>query len=113
MSKSDKKSVARTVLNIICGVGFIALIVAVVMWLWNELIPRITGWNTINYWQALGLMILFRLINGNLFSGKSFKKNKAPQSKQHLHQMTSEERNALLHRLMSTSDNDTAGNEQQ
>lgn len=113
MSKSDKKSVARTVLNIICGVGFIALIVAVVMWLWNELVPRITGWNTINYWQALGLMILFRLINGNLFSGKSFKKNKATQSKQHLHQMTSEERNALLNRLMSTSDNDTAGNEQQ
>ena len=79
MSKSDKKSVARTVFNIICGVGFMALIVAVVMWLWNELVPRITGWNTINYWQALGLMILFRLINGNLFSGKSFKKNKAPQ----------------------------------
>lgn len=113
MSKSDKKSVARTVLNIICGVGFIALIVAVVMWLWNELVPRITGWNTINYWQALELMILFRLINGNLFSGKSFKKNKASKSKQHLHQMTFEERNTLLHRLMSTSDNDTAGNEQQ
>lgn len=111
MSKSGKKSVARTVLNIICGVGFMALIVLVVMWLWNGLVPRITGWNTINYWQALGLMILFRLINGNLFSGKSFKKNKASKSKQHLHQMTSEERNALLHRLMSTSDNDTAGNE--
>lgn len=113
MSKSGKKSVARTVLNIICGVGFMALIVVVVMWLWNELVPRITGWNTINYWQALGLMILFRLINGNLFSGKSFKKNKASKSKQYLHQMTSEERNALLHRLMSISDNDTAGNEQQ
>lgn len=113
MSKSDKKSVARTVFNIICGVGFIALIVAVVMWLWNELVPRITGWNTINYWQALGLMILFRLINGNLFSGKSFKKNKAPKSKQPLHQLKPEERNALLRRLMSDSDNDTAGNEQQ
>lgn len=50
MSKSGKKSVARTVLNIICGVGFMALIVVVVMWLWNELVPRITGWNTINYW---------------------------------------------------------------
>ena len=113
MSKSDKKSVARTVLNISCGVGFIALIVAVVMWLWNELVPRITGWNTINYWQALVLMILFRLINGNLFSGKSFKKNKAPKSKQPLHQLKPEERNALLRRLMSDSDNDTAGNEQQ
>lgn len=110
MSKSDKKSVARTVLNIICGVGFIALIVAVVMWLWNELVPRITGWNTINYWQALGLMILFRLINGNLFSGKSFKKNKASKSKQPLHQLKPEERNALLRRLMSDSDNDTVGN---
>lgn len=113
MSKSDKKSVARTVLNIICGVGFIALIVAVVMWLWNELVPRITGWNTINYWQALGLMILFRLINGNLFSGKSFKKNKASKSKQPLHQLKPEERNALLRRLMSDSDNYTVGNEQQ
>ena len=113
MSKSGKKSVVCTVFNIICGVGFMALIVAVVMWLWNGLVPLITNWDTINYWQALGLMILFRLINGNLFSERSFKKNKAPKSKQPLHQLKPEERNALLRRLMSDSDNDTVGNEQQ
>lgn len=32
-----------------------AIVVGIVMWLWNLVIPGITGWTTINYWKALGL----------------------------------------------------------
>lgn len=35
------------------------------MWLWNALIPGIIGWTSINYWQALGLMLLIRLLFGH------------------------------------------------
>jgi len=47
------------------GIGrllIFALEVALVMWLWNLLVPGIIGWSTINYWQALGLMVLFRFL---------------------------------------------------
>ncbi|WP_255491004.1 hypothetical protein [Dysgonomonas sp. 520] len=50
------------------GFAFIAVFaaaIAIVMLLWNALIPSIIGWSAINYWQAAGLMILCRL----LFSG--------------------------------------------
>lgn len=40
------------------------LISAVVMYLWNAIIPGITGWKTINYWQSAGLLILGRLLSG-------------------------------------------------
>ncbi|WP_051697890.1 alkaline shock response membrane anchor protein AmaP [Prevotella sp. 10(H)] len=38
--------------------------IAIVMLLWNALIPSIIGWSAINYWQAAGLMILCRLLLG-------------------------------------------------
>lgn len=37
---------------------------AVVMLLWNELIPAIIGWSAISYWQAAGLIVLSRLLFG-------------------------------------------------
>lgn len=45
----------------------VTLIVAVIaMWLWNCLVPTITGWSTITYLQTLGLMLLGRLLTGGL-----------------------------------------------
>ena len=48
---------------------FIALFIAVsggiVMLLWNWLLPSITGWRAIGFWEALGLLVLARI----LFSG--------------------------------------------
>ena len=37
---------------------------ALLMVLWNALIPDIIGWNTVNYWQALGMLVLCRLLLG-------------------------------------------------
>jgi hypothetical protein len=37
----------------------------VVMWLWNWLMPAVFGLHVISYWQALGLLILSKI----LFSG--------------------------------------------
>ncbi|MDR1092505.1 MAG: hypothetical protein LBL79_15675 [Prevotella sp.] len=41
-----------------------AVAIAIVMLLWNALIPSIIGWTAVNYWQAAGLMLLCRLLLG-------------------------------------------------
>ncbi|KAA6337822.1 hypothetical protein EZS27_014126 [termite gut metagenome] len=37
---------------------------AVVMLLWNALIPPVIGWTSISYWQAVGLLVLVRILFG-------------------------------------------------
>lgn len=53
-------------------VGFLAVAAgfsAVVMLLWNWLMPAIFGLVTINFWQALGILVLARILFGS-FGGK-------------------------------------------
>jgi hypothetical protein len=38
----------------------------VVMHLWNWLLPALFGWRLITFWQALGLMVLCRILFGRL-----------------------------------------------
>ena len=42
---------------------------AVVMLLWNLLIPEIFGLNMINFWQAAGLLILSRILFSSSWGG--------------------------------------------
>lgn len=51
-------------LGVLIFIAVFVAAIAVVMLLWNALIPSIIGWGTINYWQAAGLMILSRLLLG-------------------------------------------------
>lgn len=45
-------------------VAVVALIGLAVMQLWNWLIPELFNGNMINYWQALGVLVLARLLTG-------------------------------------------------
>jgi hypothetical protein len=38
----------------------------VVMHLWNWLLPPLFGWRTLGFWQALGLLVLCRILFGGL-----------------------------------------------
>jgi len=40
----------------------------IVMHLWNWLLPGLFGWHQITFWQALGLMILSRILFGGFGS---------------------------------------------
>jgi hypothetical protein len=40
------------------------LLSGALMFLWNSLLPSITHVTVINYWQALGLMVLCRILFG-------------------------------------------------
>lgn len=49
---------------IFMGIGVMALFTAAIMLLWNALIPSIFGLTAINFWQALGLFVLSRMLFG-------------------------------------------------
>ncbi|MGH9591872.1 MAG: hypothetical protein ACRD5L_02180 [Bryobacteraceae bacterium] len=52
------------------GLLIVAVVSVVVMGLWNWLTPALFGWKTITYWQALGLLVLSRILLGGLFRGR-------------------------------------------
>jgi hypothetical protein len=60
--------VGRWILKGIAGVLLAALVLGLVsylvMWLWNWFVPAVIGWKVIDFWQAMGLLVLSRLLVG-------------------------------------------------
>lgn len=77
-SKSPAKIAAIVIFGALAIAGFAALFGFITMWLWNALIPQIFGLSVISYWQAVGLLILFKILFGGFGNGggKSGKKDK-------------------------------------
>jgi hypothetical protein len=61
-------------LGIIGFITFVFLFGAVLMWLWNWLMPAIFHLGIITYWQAVGLAILGRLLFGGMHHGGRYYK---------------------------------------
>lgn len=57
-----KRWICLMCMHCIIGIAFVFGIAALVMLLWNCLLPAIIGWKTVTYWQALGLLVLVNLI---------------------------------------------------
>ncbi|MDR2682612.1 MAG: hypothetical protein LBB64_01930 [Dysgonamonadaceae bacterium] len=55
--------------HLLLGLAAIAGFGAAVMWLWNALLPQIFGIAAINFWQALGLLVLCRILFGSFGRG--------------------------------------------
>ena len=54
----------RIALFALFGVAFVAVFGLVLMSLWNWLMPALFGWKLITFWEALGLLILTRILFG-------------------------------------------------
>ncbi len=50
---------------------FIAVGGELVLLLWNWLLPTLFGWRQITFWQALGILLLCRILFGG-FGGRGF-----------------------------------------
>lgn len=50
-------------------VAAVAVLGGCIMWLWNWLMPTIFGLPTLTIWQAMGLLLLCRLLFGNIGFG--------------------------------------------
>ncbi len=69
-----------------------------VMYLWNWLLPALFGWRQITFWQALGLLVLCRILFGNIGGGHSHSRRRRAEHWEHL---TPEEREKLRQSLRS------------
>lgn len=49
---------------VILGIAFFLLMIYAFMLLWNWLMPELFGLSTINYWKAMGLLVLAKIIFG-------------------------------------------------
>jgi hypothetical protein len=64
----------------------------VVMNLWNWLVPPIFGWHSISFWQALGLLVLSKILFGGFRGGPGHGMHWRHRMMERWQQMTPEER---------------------
>jgi hypothetical protein len=74
------------------GLAAIALFGFIVMSLWNWLGPAVFGAREITFWQALGLLVLSRILVGGLGGGHGDDKHGRHRMMEKWEQMTPEER---------------------
>ena len=67
------------------GIGFlfvgsaaVLLVGGVVMYLWNAILPDTTHFGALTYWQAVGLLILCRILFGNFSGGQRGGRGRPP-----------------------------------
>jgi hypothetical protein len=51
-------------------IAAVALFGFIVQQLWNSLIPAIIGWRAITFWQAVGILLLSKILFGGGFRGR-------------------------------------------
>lgn len=73
----------------------VTVVSAVVMELWNLLLPEIFGVRAISFWQALGLLVLSKLLFGGFRAGRGGGPQWRRRMMERWEQMTPEERQQL------------------
>lgn len=71
---------------------FLTLFTFVVMSLWNWLMPPLFGWHVISFWQALGLLVLSKILFGGFRGGPHRRWQWRRRMMERWEQMTPEER---------------------
>jgi hypothetical protein len=93
------------ILRILKFVLFAALFVAIfsflVMSLWNWLMPTVFGLRPITYWQALGVLILSKVLFGGFRGRPGSGRHWRQRMRERWEQMTPEEREKLRQGLHS------------
>lgn len=87
-----KFGVLRVVRFVLFGACAVALVTFVVMSLWNVLMPAIFGFKAISFWQALGLLLLSKLLFGGFRPGPGRSPRWRRRMLERWEQMTPEER---------------------
>ena len=78
---------------------FIAIGGEIVLQLWNWLLPPLFGWRQITFWQALGILVLCRILFGGLGLHGSARSNFRRRMDERCGHMTPEERERFRQRL--------------
>lgn len=59
---------------LVCVVAFVSLFSFIVMKLWNAILPDVLHVSTISFWQAMGILVLSKILFGG-FGGWGHKKH--------------------------------------
>ena len=94
-----KSRVARIVKFAVFGLVFFALFTFVVKWLWNWLMPALFGLHLITFWQALGILVLSKILFGGFRGGPHRDWNWRRRMFKHWEKMTPEEREEFRERM--------------
>jgi len=99
MNRKWKKMIWIAPLAIIAIPLFITIGGEIVMHLWNWLLPPLFGWRELNFWQALGLLALCRILFGGLGGHNSSRSNMRSRMDERCDHMTPEEREQFRQRM--------------
>jgi hypothetical protein len=99
MNRKWKKMIWMAPLAIIAIPLFIGIGGEIVMHLWNWLLPPLFGWREITFWQALGLLVLCRILFGRLGGHSSGRPNFRRHMDERCANMTPEEREQFRQRM--------------
>ena len=83
---------SRALKFFVLAVLAVAVLSIVVMSLWNWLMPAIFGSRLITFWQALGLLVLARILFGRFGGGPGRRMHWRRRMMERWNQMTPEER---------------------
>ena len=87
-----KKMILIAPLAMVGVVLFIAFGGWVVMHLWNWLLPGLFGWRQITFWQALGMLVLCRILFGGISGRGMHRSYSGRRMAERWQRMTPEER---------------------
>ena len=90
----------------IMAIVFAVAIGFVIMLLWNWLMPALFGLSTITYWQAVGLLILSKILFGSGWSKKSHPRHSHYWKKRFMNRwdnMCEEDRDKIKERLKGSN----------
>ena len=85
--RGRKKYFFLLIIPIIIGV-----LAIIVMALWNALLPELFGVGTISFWQALGLLILCKILFGGFGCGGRKKFGRGPHFRRKWRNMSDEDK---------------------
>jgi len=103
--------VKRGVKIAIIGVLAVAVFGFVVMSLWNWLAPALFGLRSITFWQALGLLILSKILFGGFRGGPGHGSDWRRRMKDRWERTTPEEREHFCHGMFGHSSRPGAAGE--
>ncbi|AXC11329.1 hypothetical protein ACPOL_1993 [Acidisarcina polymorpha] len=83
---------AKGVKIALVGVIAVAVFGFVVQGLWNWLMPRLFDWHTITFWQAVGLLVLCKILFGGFRGGPGRGMHWRRRMEERWEQMSPEER---------------------
>lgn len=94
-----KKLIVIAPLAILGMLLFIAIGGWIVQYLWNWLLPSLFGWREVSFWQALGMLVLCRILFGGFGSHGSGRSRIRRRMEERFEHMTPEERERFRERM--------------